>query len=200
MRTKRIKINSILFILLLISTGISNLNAQENTTKKNEIRVSVSDAIPLTFSNAFASSIISGFDIAIGGKGYELNNATYGMLHLNYQRRLSDKTKIGVDFSYTNFDYKNKNNKSDSYKIHYLAIAPQFEYSYIRKNFFELYGNVSAGLNRSFSKVDKKSISNYGFAFQVNPIGIRVGKKLGGFLEGGFGYNGFVNLGVSYKF
>jgi len=39
------------------------------------------------------------------------------------------------------------------------------------------------------------------FAFQVNPIALRVGNDhIGGFLEAGLGYKGFVTAGMSLKF
>jgi hypothetical protein len=37
-------------------------------------------------------------------------------------------------------------------------------------------------------------------AYQINAFSLRVGKSFGGFFELGYGYNGIVNLGVSYKF
>ena len=40
-----------------------------------------------------------------------------------------------------------------------------------------------------------------GLAFQVNPIAVRVGNdRIGGFLETGLGYKGFLTAGVSLRF
>ena len=39
------------------------------------------------------------------------------------------------------------------------------------------------------------------FAYQVNPIALRVGNhRIGGFLEAGLGYKGFLTAGVSLRF
>ena len=35
---------------------------------------------------------------------------------------------------------------------------------------------------------------------QVTPFGMRIGRKLGGFLELGYGYKGIFNFGCSYRF
>lgn len=200
---KTITIKSILLVFFLVSfIGLQNANAQKASAEKNDIRVSISDAYTLTLITSFSDDFVSALDDFITGKKgvYELRTPTYGMLHINYQRRISNKLKVGVDFSYAKIEYKNKNAKEVLYTAHYLAIAPQFEFSYMRKSFFELYANASIGVNKLFSTIDKKTVSNHGATFQVNPIGIRVGKKLGGFLEAGFGYSGYVNLGISYKF
>ena len=36
--------------------------------------------------------------------------------------------------------------------------------------------------------------------FQVSPIGVRLGKKIGIFAEIGYGYKGIINMGISAKF
>ena len=39
------------------------------------------------------------------------------------------------------------------------------------------------------------------FAYQVNPVGVRVGNgRIGGFVEAGLGYRGFVTAGVTLGF
>jgi len=38
------------------------------------------------------------------------------------------------------------------------------------------------------------------FTFQVNAVGVRVGKAIAGVVEVGIGYKGILNLGFSYQF
>lgn len=196
MRKKMIKTNSILFIsFLTFFIGLKSVNAQEVSVEKNEIRVSVSDGFYLSTLDDFLSKLNS-----IDRGDYKYKDSAYGMLHLNYQRRISDKIKMGVEVAYMRLEYQNKRDKRISRTSNYFAVAPQFEYSYIKRNFFELYGNAFAGVGRHSETVNKETVSTYGAYYQLNPIGIRVGKKLGGFLEAGFGIGGFVNFGVSYRF
>lgn len=49
--------------------------------------------------------------------------------------------------------------------------------------------------NKAFVKNDTAD-----FAFQVNPAGIRAGKKLGIFVELGYGHRGIISAGLNYKF
>jgi hypothetical protein len=47
----------------------------------------------------------------------------------------------------------------------------------------------------------KKSTLSTSFAYQINPIAIRVGNdRIGGFVEAGFGTKGFVTAGLSLGF
>ncbi|MCX2681992.1 hypothetical protein OOZ15_18720 [Galbibacter sp. EGI 63066] len=178
------------FILLLALVGVVNVNAQE----KNEIRVSLSDAIPLELSYGLAKS----FESILDGEGSDFEIATFGMLNLNYQRSITDRIKVGAGVSYLKFQDKKGNSKDND--LNYLAFMPQFEYTYLKSGILELYGNTSAGVVGLFYKIENKNETDFGFAYQVNPIGIRVGKKIGGFAEVGCGFKGFVNVGIDFKF
>ena len=46
---------------------------------------------------------------------------------------------------------------------------------------------------------EETSSSEVFFAFQVNLVGIRLGAAVGFFLEFGFGYNGVINGGLSFR-
>ena len=93
-----------------------------------------------------------------------------------------------------------------------FLVLPTAEFVYLRRNLFELYGSASAGVD--FSRhyetgltakgkelAQKNSKFGTEFAYQVNPIGVRVGNsKIGGFVEAGLGYRGFVTAGISLGF
>ena len=50
-------------------------------------------------------------------------------------------------------------------------------------------------------RATQKTDLNAAFAYQVNPIGLRVGNdRIGGFVEAGMGHKGFLTPGVSVKF
>lgn len=93
-----------------------------------------------------------------------------------------------------------------SYTRRIFTIAPEIRVSYGYNDIINFYGLL--GLGRSFytEKVSNdangtQETSKGGFwMFQVSPIGIKVGKKIAGFVEGGFGYKGLVRGGVSFRF
>lgn len=52
-----------------------------------------------------------------------------------------------------------------------------------------------------FNATAGKSSFSTDFAYQVNPIALRVGNnRVGGFVEAGLGTKGFVTAGISFKF
>jgi hypothetical protein len=67
-----------------------------------------------------------------------------------------------------------------------------------------LYSGVGAGVTVIFEKdygINGTSTTetDYTFAYQVNMIGVRVGKQIAGFAEFGFGLKGLMNIGISAK-
>ena len=75
-----------------------------------------------------------------------------------------------------------------------------------------LHGNKDAGcigyfsgsevlLFGSYGQAAKKADLSTSFAYQVNPIALRVGNdRIGSFVEAGLGNKGFLTAGVSLKF
>ena len=56
-------------------------------------------------------------------------------------------------------------------------------------------------LRAKLRKAAKKADLSTSFAYQVNPIALRVGNdRIGGFVEAGLGNKGFLTAGVSLKF
>lgn len=105
----------------------------------------------------------------------------------------------------------NKNDHLDvlsGYRIlNTVLVMPTFEFKYMRKGIVELYGNVDAGMAfynyqervPDGGKENFKSTWTPSFAMQINPIGIRVGKKVAGFAEFGVGFRGFGTVGLSVR-
>lgn len=54
-------------------------------------------------------------------------------------------------------------------------------------------------LSPNQSDVQSMSSKNSSFNFQVIGAGVRIGRKIAGFAELGFGYEGIINLGISYQ-
>ena len=63
--------------------------------------------------------------------------------------------------------------------------------------------NLSRHTETAHTKGATAGKSNFStdFAYQVNPIALRVGNnRVGGFVETGLGTKGFVTAGISFKF
>jgi len=195
-----------LAVLALCAITLSG-HAQE---QKHEIRVYAGDALPLQVTEALGTGM---FDAITGTRNHASSS---GMFGVGYRYQIN-RFRIGGDLGF----YSEKNNvtlpgskvadlREDTY---HLLVIPTSEFMYYKKGIVELYGSGGAGV--IFSNIGIKGLTNAGvefdkkfrpttmtnFAFQVNPIAIRLGnEKIGGFIEGGFGFKGFCTVGVNYRF
>ena len=84
-------------------------------------------------------------------------------------------------------------------------VMPTLSFSYIKTVWLVFYGSAAAGVildKYTETEPNKPAVkdNNVDFAFQVNPAGLRIGKKFGGFVEAGFGHRGIISAGLNYKF
>ncbi len=69
------------------------------------------------------------------------------------------------------------------------------DYTYFRREWVQLYSGAGLGMAVVMEEdVDEKEAeTEYWFAFQLNALGVRVGKRVAGFAELGFGYDGILS-------
>ena len=204
------------FIALLLCVAVSaNLVKGQNNVKsdasvnKHDIRLSVSDGLTLGIVNIFGMGLT---DAVTGSKrSDEKSSLVYG---LGYRYAIN-RFKVGGDFGFVQTTSKLAliGEKSPSLKEKELnfLILPTVEFVYFKRGLIELYGAAAAGVDivnhtetslvKTANKNTKKTNFSTDFAYQVNPIALRVGNdRIGGFLEAGLGYKGFLTAGVSLKF
>ena len=178
-------------------------------TNKHEIRLAVSDGLTLTTVDVFGMGLA---DATLGSKRTdEKASIIYG---LGYRYAIN-RFRVGADlgFAHTSSKLALKGEKAPSIKEKELnfLILPTADFVYLKKGLVELYGSASAGVNlvrhseegltEAGKEAAKKADLTTKFAYQVNPIAIRIGNDhIGGFVEGGFGYKGFVTAGLSFRF
>ena len=178
-------------------------------TNKHEIRLAVSDGLTLTTVDVFGMGLA---DAVMGSKrSDEKSSMVYG---LGYRYAIN-RFRVGADLGFAQSSSKLAfaGEKTPSVKERELnfLVLPTAEFVYYKRGLVELYGGASAGVNMirhkesalteaGKSQVQKASLSA-NFAYQVNPIALRVGnERIGGFLEAGLGHKGFLTAGVSLKF
>ncbi len=89
----------------------------------------------------------------------------------------------------------------------YLAVLPDYRYSWGLRPGGRWYSGAAAGISRHQRKemhndfsLEKEEYSKTIFAYQVTALGMEFGKKLGGYIELGYGYKGVLSAGVKYGF
>lgn len=197
----------VLLFFFIIFYSFQIVAAQEYNLNynKNEVRISFSDGIPLRVVTSIASiftDIFSNQEV--------LESSSIGHWSAGYRYFTSHKVALGGDITLqtVDYDFQHKNGGSSSQKLTYATIMPAFEFNYYRNDLIRLYGSLMAGIGlvtikTSFYEDEEDNFDNDNYiapAFQINPIGVRIGKQFGGFLELGVGSKGFVTLGASACF
>ena len=197
-------------ILAILGFAVFAAKAQKTKSsldlQKHEIRIGYSDATPLIIANALGEGVGDAIISAFTNDKRSYKTKTFGMLSAGYRYRLIDKLQIGADVAFlrVNADVNSKKEGMVIRETNTVIVMPTVQYSYIKTPWIDFYGNASVGAAVDFRKetiAQKTTKNNYiNFAFQVNPVGLRVGKEFGGFVEAGAGYKGFVSAGLSYRF
>lgn len=212
------------FIMLFfcIVSNICFVNAQDRsaiitTPKKHEIRLSISDNLTLSIADVFGSVLPR---VAAGSKiSDEKSSAVFGIGYRYHMNRLRIGADCGFGTSSKIIHSGMKMPTAKEQELNFLFL-PVVEFVYFRSGLFELYGSAAVGVDftRRSEKEFSTSIRDKGgvgvaktavrqsesftsFAWQANPVALRVGNhRIGGFLEAGLGYKGIVTAGVSLKF
>lgn len=195
------------FVLsLCIFAGVNMANAQDN---RHEIRVSVSDGLTQSAVDVLGLGLA---DAVTGSKRTdEKASIVYG---LGYRYAVG-RFCVGADlgFAHTTSKLTLSGDKMPSIKERELnfMILPTAEFVYLKSRLVELYGNASAGvslkrhtetgLTEAGKAAAAKADLNTSFAYQVNPIALRVGNEtIGAFVEARLGHKGFITAGLSFRF
>lgn len=200
---------------LCVLASVNMVKGQESgkgfmkSENKHEIRLSVSDGLTQ------GTVDVLGMGLSDALLGTKRTDERFSMVYgLGYRYSLN-RFRVGADlgFSMGSDKLMLAGDKSSSLKEKdlNLLVLLTAEFTYYKHGLIELYGGASAGvkLNRhtetgltdAGKKAAKKADLSTSFAYQVNPIALRVGNnRIGGFLEAGLGHKGFVTAGVSLKF
>ncbi len=180
------------------------------SNNRHEFRIGVSDGLTLSSASFWGM----GLGDALTGTT-RTDECSSGVIGLGYRYSIN-RFRVGLDLGFASvsdkFDYAGSKQKDiKETQLNFLAM-PVVEMTYYKRGIIELYGSVAAGVDVTRTK--EKGLTDTGkahavtgtqtttyFAFQVNPIALRVGNdRIGGFVEAGLGYKGFLTAGVSFKF
>jgi len=90
---------------------------------------------------------------------------------------------------------------NDRWKRRSLTTAGEATVYWAKQRAFQFYGTAGVGFfvkRKSFYEVQTET--EFGYTFQVTPAGLRIGDKVGIFMELGYGYKGVFNGGLSMRF
>lgn len=196
----------LIFFSVLIFTSGSFAQVKHNESySKNEIYGSYGAASAQEIASFFDNMLA--FPISFFLLSAE-SHSPVGPVMIGYRHYVNKHISFGIMGSYTAYktDYKYTLNDSVIGRTDdkFYTVMARGDINYINDNYFQIYSGLSVGLtNFKTNYADSTSsngLSTNHLAYQINLVGVRVGKNIGAFIELGFGYNGIFNGGISYKF
>jgi hypothetical protein len=163
----------------------------------------INDSLKYRLNSADAYKLF-GTDKSVGYGTLKSSGAFFG----SYRHTVLPWLSVGLTagFEKETKDLQIGGNAVGLYTRYVITIAPELQARYYHKGLTTMYGALGIGntfVNEQYTSLtsDKHIDATDNYAgFQVSPIGLKVGKKLSGFGEIGFGYKGVVQLGISYKY
>lgn len=205
-----------LSLCLLASLGQASAQSDSKyaSANRNEFRLGYSDGLTLGTASFWGM----GLGDALTGT-QRTDEQSSGVFELGYRYHIN-RFRVGLDLGLASvsskLSYASGKGAAATKDVREtqqnFLVMPVAEMVYFKRGFIELYGSVAAGVD--FTRTKEKGLTEVGkakaqakaqtstdFAFQVNPIALRVGNsRVGGFVEAGLGYKGFLTAGVSLKF
>lgn len=85
----------------------------------------------------------------------------------------------------------------------YISLMGEIEYNYISRDILQVFSGISGGLtfrneNAEIDDNEEKSSTSF-ISYQIDVVGVRLGRSFGVFAKVGFGFKGLLNGGVSYE-
>jgi hypothetical protein len=214
-----------LFFFALLTLGLQNARAQANYNYnrpaaadylRNEVyaqygvvntqsTVIVTRRLLSDISTAILNAVIEelGFDESIN---YTRDYAgTRGAIGIGYNRYLAPRWTLGAMANYHGFrtTINFENGQTAFLKDDFYTFMLRTDYRWVNQPGVQLYSGLCLGgtwWQSGYEEPSVNVINNSFFNMQFTPLGIRVGKQIGGFVEFGLGANGLIAGGISGKF
>ncbi|SEJ82774.1 hypothetical protein SAMN05216327_12242 [Dyadobacter sp. SG02] len=188
----------IIILSVLICCALMRAEAQDKD--KSELSIGAG----IMSSEDAATDLVLLWGSAVFNSHQEVR-VTRASWSISYKYHVSERFAIGGSSVYNpmpdrwiqDFDFRN----DDDWKVRSLTTAGEATLFWVKGKDFQFYGMIGAGF---FAKrrtlYDTQVETNWGTTFQATPVGLRMGKKLGVFMELGYGYKGVFNGGMSMRF
>ncbi|MDR1743854.1 MAG: hypothetical protein LBR48_08595 [Dysgonamonadaceae bacterium] len=192
-------IHSAIAIMLLVANGVGAQDDFKRHELEGGLGIWNTSQIVFTLSDALSNSL--------GIGGMNVNNLSGSpAFHVGYKYWLTERFGVGATLAMGS-ESGNVFNLEKQYQgqiqRYYSNVAAEAAFNYINSEIFKVYALGGVGglfLNQKYepdggSGTDKNDKGLF-LDYQITPIGIKVGKNVGGFAEVGFGYKGIVNIGL----
>lgn len=197
----------LLVIIVFISVQLVNAQDYYRSYDHHGIQIGYGAFIPDQFNN-FETSMLD--ELYPQQREVRDRFSSIGTFFLTYRHVFKNENMLwGVTAGYSS-------SSSEIYNIgqyegvldrQFISFAIEWDYRYVNRNGIQLYSGFGLGYTygtekltppeESVNPVSTGDISSV--AYQLNAVGIRLGKKYAFFLELGYGYKGIFNTGFSVQ-
>ena len=190
-------------LMMLLSFIIGSTQARD---RKHEFSVSAGALTTNDILDLYTSVLTTTFTMGYYKEENKDISAAYGA---SYKYYLTKRFSLGADFTYQSMtaDAVSGDQQVGTTDKSFYTFAARADFNYVANPAFKLYSGIGIGftqINQEYtpnSSGDTPNTINEGtINFQINALGIKVGRGFGAFLEGGFGYRGIVNVGLFAAF
>lgn len=144
----------------------------------------------------------------LGAEGVDYNRdyaGTRGAIGIGYNRYLSPRWTVGALVNYHGFrtTINFENGQTAYLNDDFYTFLARTDFRWVNQPAVQLYSGLSLGgtwWSSGYEQPSVNVIKTGFFNMHFSPLGIRVGKQIGGFLEFGLGSNGLIAGGISGKF
>ncbi|MCF0049362.1 hypothetical protein LXM25_04790 [Dyadobacter sp. LJ53] len=186
-------------ILQIVLLGSTIIPCTAQDKGKSELTISFG----IMPAEDVAAEFLTIFFLALAGRFPEgkLDDNAFA---LAYKYHVSERFSLGASGAYNASAQETRFFKwyDNEPRPKTLAIAAESNFFYLKRPKINLYSSMSAGFFGSW-KNEYNGISNTSFispTLHYSPVGIRVGRDTGGFVELGYGFKGLVSGGLSIRF
>ncbi|MDR0790173.1 MAG: hypothetical protein LBO06_05220 [Bacteroidales bacterium] len=189
---------TLLLALFAMSSQAQTTTSTDQLLKKHEITAGlglVSDIQLVTLIGDVGATIVTG--------GYFVKPGSYSAFapFATYRYWFNKRIALGGSFLIDFNSVMLKKEVHGTFEEHtriYPTITAEFVVNYVYRPVWQLYGLIGAGA--TIAIVSNSDFPSLGFFnMHISPLGLRVGKDIGGFIEFGYGYKGIINAGVSVR-
>jgi len=197
------------YTVLILFIVLQSSNAQiiePRMTLKNEFYSAYGFASLQEIGVGFAEGLASVLSFGT----LQTNDHVAGPIIVGYKRNIDMNFTVGLMASYTGIESEWKKTNSNlllsTNHEDFYTLMTRFDIVYVTNKWVQMYSGLSVGCTNwksdiSYTDTTKgHQFNEFHIAAHVNVFGLRVENKIGGFFELGFGYNGIINLGITYKF
>lgn len=150
-------------------------------------------------------------DENIFGSAVTSESELSAVFHLNYNFYLQPRWDIGVSVVYELQKHSQVLDRpvllgAVKYNDAYYSLLLGSRYHWLQQGVIDLYSGGDLGYSYAHRGVKEQTgviqfsgKNSGGLAYQVTPIGMRIGKTFNGFIELGYGYKGLLVLGLAVR-